>query len=327
MVDMSEVQLTFSLVNPDILKHKIKKTAIYSEAEAKKDETTPSKEDLNIVLVGKTMDKLSLDMKRVININTTVAGDIITSAEKILKIGTDFDKASGNKSDTLKVFKETVLTAKSFNRYIKTVEKSERTAGSVIIGAYLLATLDIAGIISEAINAISTGKYSSIDEYATSTKAYIAMIDSAKKLNGEEVSKIQSELFKESDDVSLDSLSPLAQKGMLMYSESTTVGLLRLIKGLLFKGLYVILGPIRYVIYLFLYAKYSMAERLNQVKKTISMYDESIPVSEKEVRIEQLEKTANDIKIDRIKTMAKVDEVIEADRKENAKDANELFTV
>ena len=70
-----------------------------------------------------------------------------------------------------------------------------------------------------------------------------------------------------------------------------------------------------------------MAERLSQVKKTISMYDESIPVSEKEVRIEQLEKTANDIKIDRIKTMAKVDEVIEADRKENAKDANELFTV
>jgi oligoendopeptidase F len=230
MVDMNEVQLTFSLVNPDILKHKIKKTAIYSEAEAKKDETTPSKEDLNIVLVGKTMDKLSLDMKRVININTTVAGDIITSAEKILKIGTDFDKASGNKSDTLKVFEETVLTAKSFNRYIKTVEKSERTAGSVIIGAYLLATLDIAGIISEAINAISTGKYSSIDEYATSTKAYIAMIDSAKKLNGEEVSKIQSELFKESDDVSLDSLSPLAQKGMLMYSESTTYSFLNLTK-------------------------------------------------------------------------------------------------
>ena len=191
----------------------------------------------------------------------------------------------------------------------------------------LLAITEVAGIVSEAINDVALGRSKSIDEYCYSTKAYEATINTAEQLTDKGLDDINRELFKETEDVNLDTLSDKVKDLCVMYSESSTVGMLRLMKAMLFKGLYVLLAPIRYMIYLYLYGKCVLTDRIAQMKKTIEIYDSKNSVTEREVQMESLSKTANNNKVDRIQTLAKVDTEISKDKKENTTEVNSLIDV
>lgn len=323
----------FNWVDPKTFKNKYR-DIIYAEADkgAKpkdKDEVTVTTDDMSMIVMGKSIDKFDNITKRIMITNDGVANDVLETAQKLQKICESIAKVNNDKSKSLSVFSKLVATLSSQKKFFKALSHDkDKSAGNVLVSATLFMTIEASAILSEATNEIVLGNSKTYDDYVyKANKTYNTTFDAVESFVGaQNLNKLQSELYKESfGDVSFEGLHTETVSTLMTYSEGTSVSLMKVMKALLFKTLYIVMSPVRYIIYLFLYAGYSISERIQQIKDTIAMYDKGTGSIEKDGKLDSLTKVASKARMDRIEANSKVQKEIEADKKDNAVQVNTSY--
>ena len=286
---------------------------------------------VNMIVVDKTMANMRVAANQVMSFNKDKMDDVITKAKKINELAKGIAAGNKEKSKFIDMHSQLIVIAENFSKkYGNKVNKMSSYYGDIIIVGIILMLVESSAILSEAIIAVTAGTNKSIDEYVKGNKKYtdifeVSIADILKL--GKEVDKISAELYKESLDIgSLHAIESFyLQEGQISLEAESNVSLFRVFKALLFKPLYIILAPIRYIIYMFMLAGFTVVDRMQQIQNTIAVYDSAenqIPVAQREGKIRQLEQTASKARLDRVETDAKVYKKTEDEKENLTKDIN-----
>lgn len=298
---------------------------LFGEAEVK-DGMRSSKDAVNLIAVTKTLKKLQDNVGRIMRIDANMIQTILESAQKNYQIAMAMSDARQEKSKCLAQYQSLINTVVKVKPFGKKLSQPDYIAGNMILIGCVLFLVEMGAIISEATIELSKGTDTTYDTYVSSNKSYQHIFDQSVVISAKLDNKIVTALYKECEYsyVSGDGIIPTKVEYGLrkMYGEAETSGILRVLKALVFKGFYLILAPIRYIIYLFCYAGYTIADRLNQIKDTLNLFDSKAAQHIPDEKIAYMANVSNKTRVDRISTEAKVYTEIEKDRSETAKDAN-----
>lgn len=285
---------------------------------------------INVLATEKMLENLREASMQVVKVDKAKLDEIIELSNKIADVATTFDNAAKEKSRYLKVFKDMVNVSDGFfKKYGATLSKSSSLQYSVtymIIGGLNICLIEMAGILSEAIVAMTKHSGVTIDSYIESTPRYkdtFIMMHEKILANVKNLAPLLTEGIKESVDMS--DVSPITTTiamngGMDIYGEAG-VSVFRVMKALLFRVMYAVLAPIRYMIYLFLLAGFSVSERFGQIRDTIAIYDTKNPMSvqEKESKLNDLENRGIKARLSRVEADSKIYKKIESEKEDISK--------
>ena len=297
---------------------------LFGEADASNMKS--SKDAVNLIAVTKSLKKLQDSVGKIMRIDANMIQTILGNAQKNIQIANAMSNARQEKSKALTTYQNLMTTVLKVKPFGKKLSQPDYIAGNMILVGCVLFLVEMGAIISEATLELSKGTDTTYDLYVSSNKSYQHIFDQANTICDKLDNKIVTALYKECEIgfVSGDGIIPTKVEYGLrkMYGEAETSGILRVLKALVFKGFYLLLAPIRYIIYLFCYAGYSIADRMSQIKDTLNLFDskasQHIPDDKMKYMVDMSSKT----RVDRITTEAKVYTEIEKDRAETAKDVN-----
>lgn len=325
------IEESIEFYNPfDITSKKLSRCFCYSEAPT--ESTENENQATNILVLDKTMNNLRTAAASVLQFDKNKFDEVISKAKKINELAQGFADGTKEKSRTIKIHKDVIDIVDGFNKkYGNKVNKSNNYYGDMVVIGLLLMLVETSAILSEAIISMTSGSTKTIDEYVEKQLKYKDVFDKADTAivkTRKELDKITAELYKEA--LNVDSLHPITafyckENGISLEAEAN-VSIFRVFKALLFKPLYIILAPIRYIIYMFMLGGFKIADRLAQIQDTINLYDNqssSMGPSQREAKVKELENRAARARLDRVETDVKVYKKTESDKEEVTKDVND----
>ena len=286
----------------------------------------------NIIVVEKTMANLRVSANSVINLDQNKMKEVVEKANKINEIAEGIAATNKENSEYVKMHKNLIAIVDGFDKKFgpKYGKSSTSYQGDLVVAGLNFLLVEFTGIIAEAIINVSTGSFNRIDDYINKNPKYkeifnkINITDKGYRDLNKSLNDLGEQLYKESHDV--ESLHPVMSdmlQGVTTIYQESSVSIFRVFKALLFKPLYIILAPIRYIIYLFMYAGFKIADRLTQIADTIALYDEDVnkntnPAT-REQKLRDLERQSSTIRIDRAEADAKIVKRIEEDKQQLTK--------
>ena len=308
------------------LKGKIQKLFIEADTNAAPVDTgkaSGAKDAVNVMAVTKTIETLRKALPKFVKLDEAQYKNIIDLSKKNYEIAKTIADAKNEKSKKLDEYNEMIKVAESLKGYSKKISDPAYTAGALILISVALFLVECGAIISEATVEISKGTDVTYDKYVHSHKAYKNIFEMWDVFNTNFDGNIAKTLFAASNaPADPEAMNRSILMGLTeVYGEASTTPMLRIIKALAFKGFYILLSPIRYIIYLLLFAGYTVVDRINQIGDLIALYDkDSHRITDEKLQV--MADTSNKTIVDRIDAEAKAYKQIEADRVETAKDIN-----
>ena len=282
-----------------------------------------AKDAVNVMAVTKTVETLRKALPKFVKLDEAQYRKIIDMSKKNYEIAKTIAEARGEKSKKLDEYAAMIKTAEGTKGYSKKIADPAYTAGSLILISIALFLVECGAIIAEATVEISKGTDISYDKYVNSHKAYKNIFEMWDVFITNFDSGIAKTLFAAANaPADPEAMSRAMLMGITeVYGEASTTPMLRIIKALAFKGFYILLSPIRYIIYLLLFAGYTVADRISQIGDLIALYDKDSHRMSDE-KLQSMADTSSKTVIDRIDAEAKAYKQIEIDRTETAKEIN-----
>lgn len=322
-------EMTDFINTHEIMNKKLRNAYMFGEATTDEN-VIAANNSVNMIVVEKSMNNMKIAASSVLTFNQGKMDEVVDKAEKINSIATAISVANKEKSQALKIHSDCIRVVKNFNKkFAPKYGKGASYQGDIIVAGLNLLLVEYTGIIAEAIISVNNGTSDKIDDYVLRNGKYKESMDNIDgKINKfeKELYKLGEEIYKESHGI--ESLHPLESflledNDITLHSEATT-SIFRVFKALLFKPLYIIMAPIRYIIYMFMLAGFSIADRLTQIGETIALYDENSSMSptHREQKMLELEKTSSRARMDRADTDGKVYKKTEDEKAALSKDVD-----
>ena len=238
--------------------------------------------------------------------------------ETILKSCNDI---TGNKKNG----KKALDTYNDLMDIVDKVGKISNTSGMTFMkyGVFSLL-LDATVDLNDVVIKLSMDPTFDVDGYLFNGKDYRSSLwNTITKFNATmDKDKIFAELSKENqgtEDLSHYYAGMSARtQAMIGEADSSGVSILRVAKAMLFKGFFTLLAPVRFGIYMLLYCKYTVLDKIKFIQDTIAIYDGSIKPSAPMSRDNLVaigEKRVASMNVDRSNAYAKAENKITEDSK------------
>ena len=334
---------------PDILKYAdvngikhTNKRMLFAEADGEIDTTEkPGIKAMAMRVVGSIFSKLNTRVMALTNgragyanlVNADMTSILDTYGASTMKMATGLDKSFAMKSRRLKDLESFIDEYKKIVSFRRDISKSDASSKggmlTIIQWSMFAYCVESLAIIAEGTTLAYKGEIEGYDEYIESNKMYKKVFDNLEIISkeGADITALYKTLYKESFDdyrnqqFYLEAAQPIKDV-IEMYSETDLdVSLATVIKAQMFKTLYAVMGPVRWIVYMFSYAKYSIKDRIDQIKETLVLYTEK-NIQDRPTREAKLMSNISTAKSDRLKADSEAESDISKDGGDVSADIN-----